>query len=293
MVRLGYMMDLHVKDDSSVTHPGSDDEFINDYDSLVNTHNVDDIYFLGDQVNAFEDFGQVPHVPKGAFDRFWDTLFGQVGDPDKLVAAIPGNHDVPIQHHVRSHEKAIIRPMRVDYDADDVSVFLINSQVPGLITGSPAPAGNNGAIGAARPRFAYSHIKWLDQELSSLSTSRTKIIMSHATPIAFGQAWHSSGQIAKNPDSNYRTPINHNFMREMLSQFSQVVCLWGHDYVTGTGNERSWSRDGIYGVSTQHYYDEQNDETLTYNYIDADGSGVTVTAENPRAGNTYTTEITF
>jgi len=285
MVKLGWMADTHIPTQSEVDEGGASsgatDKFVTDYNKLVNNQGVDDIYFAGDACHA-QGGSPVPRVDQDEYSVFWDQI-AKTDDPDRLKYVVPGNHDIPIQEFVKSEERAVLRE-RVDYDADGVSVFVINTHPDGFVTAAP------GGGGVTQPRLAYADLDWLDQQLADAG-SNTKIVIPHA--YLYPTIFTTIGGMMTS-DKRYQVVSNYLDVHDVLKQYNKVVVPQAHRYVHSSSDEGSTTVDGVHYARTQHYYRESDDSVTTFNWITADSSSCTIMAEEHSDGTTYTDlDVTF
>lgn len=279
MTLLGWLSDTHIEADATSDDPGPTNQLPTDFNKLVSM-GVDDVYFNGDLVHPDES-GEVPHVPQGAYDRFWSLIDG-TSDPDKFRAANPGNHDIPVQRFLRSDDRAVLRG-RWDYDDDGVSVFMINTQATGFASGSP---GLRSGIGETSPRCSRRDLDWLDRQLDDAG-SNAKIIFAHAllNPKIIDAEFNGLAE----ENNTYEYVKNWGYAQSILEKHNKVVVPQGHVYTfDGAADEFSVTINGVDYLHTQHYYDEGNDSATTFGYIDVTDSSITATAEEHSDGTTYT-----
>lgn len=285
MVRLGWLSDMHFRP------PGSERTdaasiFQTNYDDLL-SRGVGDIYLTGDLVHP-PSSGSVPHVSTDAYDRVWDTILGGTSDGGAAVKrAIPGNHDVPIQGFVQSDERAILRE-RIDYDADNLSVFLLNTQAASMVTGSP---GQKGGVGEAQPWMPRADIEWLQDQLDSLDSSRAKLLLPHAHLFP-GLINPSFFQGAPTLGEEYEYIHNWPMVADMLKNYNNVVTCSSHGYFTGNKSETRFNGETY--VAKEHWSNDSDPANPDdYHYIDIDGSGCQVTAVSQDGTTNTFVDVTF
>lgn len=289
MVKLGWMQDMHIHHDDTFSAPGPRQRFVDDANRLINTHNVEDIYLTGDMVHG-RPKGRVPHTVAEDYDQFWN-LVSQTDDPDRFRAAVPGNHEAPLRIYLDSDDRAALRK-RVDYADDGLSVFLVNTSAPSWITGNEdTNAGVNTGVGTTVPRMPYADIEWLDEQLADADNQGyAKLILPHGatylTPPGADEGNGTNGNLS--PGDVYWVCTNYKHIHSIISQYSDVAVAFSHLYQFGSGNETSYTVDGVDYVSTQHYYNASSDSLTTYGIIDADSGGITITTEQHGSLNTFT-----
>lgn len=293
MVLLGWMQDMHIHEDSTHSSPGADDEFQTDYDKLVDTYTVDDVYLTGDLVHG-RPKGRRPHTLKADYDRFLSLLDGTTDAGGSMRAMIPGNHEVPLQTFLESDDRAVLRK-RIDYDTAGVTVLLVNTTATGYVTGNSGSGSDNTGVGVTVNRLPYADVQWLDDQLSDAG-SNAKLILPHAatytTPSGATKGNGINGDLG--PDSLYWVCTNYERIHSVISQYNKVVVPFSHLYQFGSGNETSATVDGVDYVSTQHYYDASADAATTFGRIDVDSSSCTITTEEHSDATEYTPlDVTF
>jgi len=272
MVNIGIIHDTHVRPNASDSPSGGGSQMIEDYDHQVQTKGAEDVYLLGDQVHPNTD-GQVPHIDPAAYDRFW-SLFGETADGGAAVnAAIPGNHDVPIQGHLEADDRAVLRK-RVDYPDDGVTVLLMNTYANGLTTGGPA--GYQSGIGPNATRTPYADLKWLDDQLADAGDN-AKLVLSHA-PLSLLNTNLSPGTDGFNGEmlenDVYNVPMNWKLSRKILSKYDKTINLFGHVYQFA--NRGHDTINGVDYVYKYHYHDGSDDTVTTLPFVDIDSSSAKI-----------------
>lgn len=296
MVRLGWFQDAHIRPDRSSGVPA---ELAADFDWLVDNRNPEDCYFTGDMViGAVPDEG-VPHTGPEAYDTLWDVVDNDITNSDKLRAAVPGNHEVPIQTFLESDERATLRE-RIDYDDAGVSVFLVNTQANSFVTGAPGDSGtgNYGGTGVTNARMAYRDIKWLEEQMADAGDN-AKLVLPHAATYGTAQGVlgnMNNGYMRNNQE--YWMCLNYEFIHETISQFNKVVVPFSHLFQFDT--EGSDSHDGVTYAWKKHYFVPDGEsasgaeEASTFGQIDIDSTGCTITTiEHSDKTETPVVDVTF
>jgi len=272
-MRVGWIQDTHTKADPTDSAPGAQQQLVDMIDDL-GAKGCDTIIHTGDLVHP-ELSRDIPHVTEDEFDRFW-SLVDQSSYGDLLEYAVPGNHDIPLQTYLESDERAKLTE-RVDFDADGVTIILLNTQATGYTTGSSSAGGNQGGAATEIPRVALRDIEWMDEQLAD-SGSNAKLILPHA-PTYF-QETAEYGAVQSNNGTmgggaSYQITWNFNYIHETLKQYDKVVEPTSHVYDhTDEGSEQT---DGVWYAWKLHTYDHPSDSVQTYAYIDIDSSGCTIT----------------
>lgn len=290
MVKLGWMQDSHINDSGISDRSGVDGAITTDIDTLGNTYGVEDIYWTGDQV-APANSGSVPHVDDADFERFWN-LVDNATYSDLVRYAIPGNHDTPIQNHLKSDDRAILRA-RVDYDSEGVTVLLVNTHANGYVSGSP---GTTGGTGQTTPNMPYRDLKWLDEQLEDAGNN-AKLILPHAGLFAIDSGitfpttvdTNPTRRVLKNKRGEYYEFVeNFNQVHATIQKYDKVVVPVSHLFQQGSGSRGKETVDGVEYVHKNHYWNSNANDASTFGFIDISGSGATVKTVEHSDGTEYT-----
>lgn len=277
MMRIGWLQDSHTTVPGA-EEPGAQAELTADYDYLDHEKRVDIIVHGGDCVHPTdEQRSKDPHTTPSYYERFW-SLIDATDTPELFEYAVPGNHDVPLATFLRSDDRATIRK-RVDYPAHNVSVFYINTHMPGIVTGSPGTA-SQGGVGTEVPRVSYRDLQWLDAGLADAeSKDHTQLVIGHASPYFLDDSGIKDASSAPSTSvmpqrSMYMVCSNYNAFHTVLSKYSKVVVPISHLYqFTSEGSQQI---DGVHYVWKYHYT-RQRKSFETFAYIDVDGQRAIIT----------------
>lgn len=295
MTQIGWMQDSHNSKDRTV---GALSRLSTDMQTLVDTVGVGDIVWTGDQVHPAGGKGDKPHFPADGYQTaFWDDVEAS-GYYDRVLAALPGNHDVPVQGFIESDPVACDRFEK--HYGDGVSVFGVNSAKPGYLTGSPGQPSGAGVAGGQGPntaRIAYGDLRWLDERLGAAPSNNTKIVFSHHSPHLLGDAALANSNLGidhtpYSPTRNFRDENRYDVVQnwfevhQTLNQYSRVVVPISHIFQFVT--EGSEQIGNVSYAWKKHYYRHSNDSVQTYAYVIADSTGVTINTREHSDGTETT-----
>jgi hypothetical protein len=265
MVTLGWMSDAHVNTDGG-SAPGPGATLTADMDDLFNNKGVSHIYWNGDQVAA-DDPNREPHSIPAYYDEFW-SLVDNSAQPSN-VTAIPGNHEAPIQTHVQSDDRAVLR-FRDDYDADNVTVIGMNTAAPGFVTG-----GGGQGVGWTRGHVPRRDIKWLDDQLADAGTNAKVVFFHHQPQFLNNQVQYTDNRDYIGNAESYWICQNYKAITDVLESYNKVVVPTGH--IFQFQNDGSETVNGVDYLYKKHYYDTTSDTIYNYAYIDVTSTSATAT----------------
>lgn len=292
MVNLGWVQDTHTQQGN-----GAHQELVSDYDYLTNSVGVSDIYHGGDVCHSNGE-PEPPHVQPSAYDIFFN-LIEQTSDPSALKRLIPGNHDVPLSTFLAADGRCVLRD-RIDYPADNLTVLLVNTQIPGIVTGSRGFGGANiqGGVGTEVCRVPYQDVQWLDTQIDDAAAQGHAVLVIPHCPLAvlsgtpLEKANGYRGQI--NAVSMYNVVANHRQIHGMLASHASagvdIVVPCSHIYQFAA--EGSVALDGVHYVYKKHYWNGNQFETFAHIDMDATGATVTTVEHDNRATDTVL-DVTF
>ena len=295
---IGWMQDTHTHTDLNATEPGAQQEFVDDYDYLVNNVGVSTLYHGGDVVHADEPDEAVPHADPSAFERFFELASQTTDGGDTLARLVPGNHDVPLSTFLAADDRCVLRD-RIDYPGDDLTVLFVNTQATGIVTGSPGD-GDQGGVGTEVCRVAADDVRWLDAQLGDADAlGHAVLLVPHAalTPIpsaSYSRVNGYNGQLDGN--SLYNIVVNHDEVHGVLADHAagtgglDIVVPVSHLYqFDGEGSE---TIDNVHYAYKNHYW--RGSEFETFAYIDMTGASATVTiVDHDTRSETVVLDVTF
>lgn len=278
MARIGWLSDSHIDPRKSTW--GAGERLTEDITALFEEKDIDFLFFNGDAVSRADSFSAdyYEHSTPKFYSRFWE-LVDQSGYGNR-VAAVPGNHDTPLQYFLESDKRAHLRYKRT-YD-DGVTVLMVNTAGPGAVNGSVG-SGYGWSVGYV----PYKDLQWLDQQLAEAGDDTKVVYFHHHAWLTPGDPLASAETDTLTQDQGYFVCQNYNAIHDILSSYDKVVCPQGHTPQFQT--EGSSRVDGVEYLYKKHYYDVFNHERVTtYGYLDVTSEGCTVKTVDHNSGEENT-----